>query len=306
MHIFGPVPSRRLGLSLGIDPLNCKSCNLNCVYCELGRTIHYVAERKIFVPTGELLAELREYFRAGKKADFLTFSGSGEPTLALNLGEMIRAVKKEFSLPAALITNTTLFTDSAVRADAMEADVILPSIDAAVDEAFIKADRPHHGLKLQYILEGFRKFCDSYKGRIWVEVMLVKGINDSVENIKAIAKYLDSLPNIEKIQVNTVVRSRAEDYAEPLNPEELSAARSMLGSKAEVIGKYTGEGFIKTDTIMEAVITASYLRPMRVQDLLLVINGDIKEIFESAEKAVSEGKAEKLEMNGEVFYRAVK
>jgi wyosine [tRNA(Phe)-imidazoG37] synthetase (radical SAM superfamily) len=306
MHIFGPVPSRRLGLSLGIDPLNCKSCNLNCVYCELGRTIHYVAERKIFVETSELLAELREYFNRGGKADFLTFSGSGEPTLALNLEEMIDAVKTEFKLPVALITNTTLFTDSNVRSAAAKADVLLPSIDAAVEDAFIKADRPHQGLKLNYILGGFREFCAGYKGRIWVEVMLVKGINDSVENIKAIAGYLDLLPNIEKIQVNTVVRARAEDYAEPLSREELETAKNILGPKAEVIGKYTGRGFVVTDTVTEAVVTAAYLRPMRVQDFMKVINADVREIFESAEKAVRDGKAEKLEMNGETFYRSVK
>lgn len=306
MHIFGPVPSRRLGLSLGIDPLNCKSCNLNCVYCELGRTIHYVAERKVFVETGELLSELRDYFSRGGKADFLTFSGSGEPTLALNLEEMIDSVKSEFKLPVALITNTTLFTDSNVRNAAAKADVLLPSIDAADESAFIKADRPHQGLKLKYILEGFREFCSMYKGRIWAEVMLVKGINDTKENLEAVAGYLNSLPNIEKIQVNTVVRARAEDYAEPLSREELEAAKKILGPKAEIIGKYSGQGFVVTDTVMEAVITAAYLRPMRVQDLLEVINADVREIFESAEKAVRDGKAEKLEMNGEMFYRSKK
>ncbi len=306
MHIFGPVPSRRLGLSLGIDPLNCKSCNLNCVYCELGRTVHYVCERKIFVETDSLLKELKGYFASGGRADFLTFSGSGEPTLALNLGSLIDAVKKEFGLPVALITNTTLFSDPAVRADAMKADVLLPSIDAACEEAFLKADRPHPSLKLTDILKGFGEFCAVFKGRLWVEVMLVKGLNDTKENLKKISDYLGQIKNIEKIQVNTVVRARAEDYAEPLTPEELQSAAAILGPKAEVIGKYTGEGFIKTDTVMEAVITAVTLRPMKISDMLMVINAGEGEILQAAERAVTEGRVERLEMKKEVFYRALK
>lgn len=306
MHIFGPVPSRRLGLSLGIDPLNCKSCNLNCVYCELGSTVRYVSSRKVFVETEELLKEIREYFTAGGKADFLTFSGSGEPTLALNLGDLIDAVKKEFGLPVALITNTTLFSDLAVRTDAMKADVILPSIDAACEEAFFKTDRPHPSLKLADILEGFREFCAGYGGRIWAEVLLVKGLNDTKENLEKLAEYFAQIGSIEKIQVNTVVRARAEDYAEPLTPEEMRRAAVLLGPRAEVIGKYTGEGFIKTDTVMEAVITAVTLRPMKISDMLLVINAGEEEILLAAERAVKEGKTERLEMNGDVFYRALK
>ena len=141
MYIFGPVPSRRLGLSLGVDLLNCKSCDFNCVYCELGRTFKYVDKRQIFVKTQDVIEEVKGFLATGVKADYITFSGSGEPTLALNLGEAIQEVKKLTSIPVALITNGSFFYDKKIREDAARADVVLPSLDAADEDTFIKIKR---------------------------------------------------------------------------------------------------------------------------------------------------------------------
>lgn len=303
MYLFGPVPSRRLGVSLGVDLLNCKSCNLNCVYCELGRTFKYVKDRQVFVPTEAVLGELEEYFRAGGKADFVTFSGAGEPTLALNLGEAMEGARKISKAKIALITNGILLYDKKVREEAALADVVLPSVDAVTEGAFVKTDRPHGGLNLKLYLDGLKEFGASFKGEIWVEVMAVKGFNDSDEEIKKIRQYLDTVPNVGRIQINTVVRARAEESAAPVGDEELRHIKELLGPKAEIIGSFTGGRIETIDNIPAAVLSIIKLRPSTVDDIISVLPAARMEITKSLEAHVASGAAEKLMMDGKEFYR---
>jgi wyosine [tRNA(Phe)-imidazoG37] synthetase (radical SAM superfamily) len=303
MYIFGPVPSRRLGLSLGVDPLASKSCNLNCVYCELGRSFKLTSERKLFVETDFIITELKQFFEKGGITDYVTISGSGEPTLALNLGELITEIKKITDKPLAVITNGVLLTDPQVRLELMNADVVMPSMDAFTPATYIKVNRPHGSIKMEKVIEGLRAFASEYKGRIWLEIMVVSGMNDSDNDMFEAKKVLDTIPNIEKIQINTVVRSRAEEYADPVKDLRLRELAMILGPRAEVIGKFTGSTIHTIDGIEDAMLEALKRRPMTAKDFEDAMGLKKIEIEMALGKLVQGGFVEKNHFSGMDFFK---
>ena len=204
-HVFGPVPSRRLSRSLGIDPVPFKTCTFDCIYCQLGRTTQKTVERKEYVPCEVVVKELRDYLSNAPPFDFVTFSGSGEPTLNKALGKMISAVRELTEAQIAVLTNGSLLFDKRVAEDLSGADVVLPSLDAASEEIFRRVNRPHESISLQKLGEGLKKFRKRFKGEIWVEVMLLSGVNDGEEHLLALARLLREV-NAEKVQLNTPVR----------------------------------------------------------------------------------------------------
>ena len=214
-YLFGPVLSRRLGLSMGVDLLKYKTCNLDCVYCELGRTACLTACRDRFVPRERVLKEIE--LRRDEPFDFLTFAGSGEPTLSLDLGQVVSRAKRMIDSPVAVITNSTLLSSPTVRKELAAADVVLPSLDAASQEAFMAINRPARGLLAGEMIQGLKDFRREYSGEIWLEVMLVRGIND--HDAERIARAAESTEP-DRIQLNTVVRTPAEPV-EPLSQEEM-------------------------------------------------------------------------------------
>ncbi len=214
-YLFGPVLSRRLGLSMGVDLLKYKTCNLDCVYCELGRTACLTACRDRFVPRERVLKEIE--LRRDEPFDFLTFAGSGEPTLSLDLGQVVSRAKRMVNSPVAVITNSTLLSSPTVRKEVAAADVVLPSLDAASQEAFMAINRPARGLLAGEMIQGLKDFRREYSGEIWLEVMLVRGIND--HDAERIARAAESTEP-DRIQLNTVVRTPAEPV-EPLSQEEM-------------------------------------------------------------------------------------
>ena len=214
-YLFGPVLSRRLGLSMGVDLLKYKTCNLDCVYCELGRTACLTACRDRFVPRERVLKEIE--LRRDEPFDFLTFAGSGEPTLSLDLGQVVSRAKRMVNSPVAVITNSTLLSSPTVRKELAAADVVLPSLDAASQEAFMAINRPARGLLAGEMIQGLKDFRREYSGEIWLEVMLVRGIND--HDAERIARAAESTEP-DRIQLNTVVRTPAEPV-EPLSQEEM-------------------------------------------------------------------------------------
>ena len=214
-YLFGPVLSRRLGLSMGVDLLKYKTCNLDCVYCELGRTACLTACRDRFVPRERVLKEIE--LRRDEPFDFLTFAGSGEPTLSLDLGQVVSRAKRMIDSPVAVITNSTLLSSPTVRKELAAADVVLPSLDAASQEAFMAINRPARGLLAGEMIQGLKDFRREYSGEIWLEVMLVRGIND--HDAERIARAAESTEP-DRIQLNTVVRTPAE-LVEPLSQEEM-------------------------------------------------------------------------------------
>ncbi len=238
--VYGPVPSRRLGLSLGINITPFKTCTLDCVYCQCGRTTKKTLERRSFFPVKDILAAVRSAVRQSQVANrkspisFLTFSGEGEPTLNQDIGRIIRRLKREFSIPVAVITNSTLMPDPQVRRDLYAADLVVPSLDAADQRNFAKIDRGHRDLCVADIIEGLKLFRRYYRGKMWLEMMLVKGVNDSVEHVVTLRKTAHEIKP-DRVQLNTVVRPPAEKSAKPMSHEDLEQIQCLFGPNTDVV-----------------------------------------------------------------------
>lgn len=236
-YVFGPVPSRRLGLSLGVDVIPKKVCTLDCVYCEVGSTDKRAMRRREYFPAETIIAEVEQALAGRSNLDHVSFSGSGEPTLNSKLGEIIRAVKQMTSVPIAVITNGTLFSLEDVRYDLLAADVVLPSLDAVSQDVFEKVDRSHPQLRIDTIIQGLIEFRDEYKGQIWLEIMLVKGYNDRDEDIRRIQDVLSRF-RPDKIQLNTVVRPPSVQGVQPISTSRMKEIQTILGDRCEIIGTY--------------------------------------------------------------------
>lgn len=236
-YLYGPVPSRRLGRSLGVDIVPFKVCTLDCVYCQVGKTTEATIERKDFVSVGEVLAELKEKLAQGLQADFITISGSGEPTLNLRLGELIDAIKKITDIPVAVLTNGTLLYRQDVRADCARADVVLPSLDAGDEQTFRRINRPHSGLSIEKLVNGLCAFRDEFSGQLWLEVFLIEGFNTDTAQIDRIKDAINRI-RPDKIQLNTAVRPAAEPEVKTFDPAGMRDIAKQFGDKCEVVACY--------------------------------------------------------------------
>ena len=266
-YLFGPVPSRRLGRSLGVDIVPMKTCTLDCVYCQLGKTGEKRLKRKSYVPVDEVLAELRTAVEAGLNANYITISGSGEPTLNIDLGRLIEGIKKITDIPAAVLTNGTLLTDPAVRADCSKADLVLPSLDAGDEETFRKINRPHKNLSFDGIVEGLITFRQEFSGRIWLEVFLIEDFNTDIEQIKKIKTLIDRI-RPDKVQLNTVDRPTAERNIKPVSREKLKQIAEQLGPNAEIICAVEQNKYNKiVGTKPETVLAMLKRRPCSLDDI---------------------------------------
>ena len=227
-YVYGPVPSRRLGLSLGVSPIPKKTCNYSCVYCQLGRTDHMTNTRQSFFPVSALLEEARAVIESGTVFDVITIVGEGEPTLYLDLGALILGLKRLTEKPVAVITNGALLFDEAVQDALMAADFVLPTLDASNEGLFKRINRPHGALEFNLVIRGLREFSRRYEGQLWIEVMLVKGMNDSEEDLLELKAILDTL-RCDRIYLNTVVRPPAEFGIEAVDGAVMRRAVELLG-----------------------------------------------------------------------------
>lgn len=231
--VFGPVPSRRLGRSLGIDPIPFKTCNWNCVYCQLGRTSPLTRERSRFHPVEAILAEVDGALQrlSTGDVDWITFVGSGEPTLHADLGTMIRAVKARAPWPVAVITNGSLLDDAGVRAELAAADAVLPSLDASSERQFLRINRPAAGASLAGLVDGLIAFRQEFAGKLWLEVMLIRGENDDETTLRGLADHIRRI-RPDEVHLNLPIRPPAEAWIEPPDPEGMMRAIAILGSGA--------------------------------------------------------------------------
>lgn len=237
-YIYGPVASRRLGFSLGISLTPYKVCSFDCVYCQLGKTSELTLERKGYLPGAEILEELKSWFlyhpEEAQKLNYLTFSGSGEPTLNIEIAAVIGELKKITAVPIAVITNASLLGDASVRQALLGADLIVPSLDAVSAGPFERIDRPHPAVKIEGIISGLVNLRREFKGKIWLEVMLASGINDDIRQIKKLKEVIDQI-NPDKIQLNSPVRTPAECGIVAVKKNKLKKIQEILGEKCEII-----------------------------------------------------------------------
>ncbi len=238
-YLFGPVNSRRLGRSLGLDLVPPKTCTYDCIYCELGPTPRRTLRRREY--QGEaILREVEAYLaEGGPPPDFLTLAGSGEPLLNLGVGRILPRLRELTDLPVAVLTNGALLYLPEVREALAAATVVLPSLDAAREGTFRAINRPHPRLSLARVLAGLEAFRLSYPGQIWLEVMLLAGLNDGEADLTALRRALPQIAP-DKVQLNTAVRPPVEDWARPLAPAELAVIASFLGEGVEVIAEFKG------------------------------------------------------------------
>lgn len=267
IHIYGPVPSRRLGFSLGVDIVPFKTCSFNCIYCQLGRTARKTVQRKDYFSSSAILSQVKKKLSSGQQIDCITFSGSGEPTLNKAIGKIIRDVKKIASIPVAVLTNGSLLWRKSVRKDLLAADTVLPSLDAATQKVLTKVNRPHPSLTSKKIIEGLKKFRQEFKGKIWLEVMLVKGVNDSPSHIKKLKEVLAGI-NPDRIQLNTVIRPPAEKSAKALSPGDLEKIKKYFGGNCEVIAEFKEKKQKPPEeTLEKAILSMVQRRPVTLADI---------------------------------------
>jgi len=280
-YIYGPVPSWRLGRSLGIDIIPFKICSFNCIYCETGRTTNLTVERKEYVSKDLVIEELKAFLLKRKNMDYITFSGSGEPTLNSKIGEMVNEVKKLTDTPVAVLTNSSLLNREEVRRELRKADVILPSLDVVSQSLFESLNRPDPSLKIEEIIDGLIKFRKEFKNKIWLEVLLVKGINDGPEDIHKLAKVIEKMEP-DKVQLNTVVRPPAEEEVFALSQQELCSIQRKLPGKVEVVRKFRkvlkGEHIEKLESDIKNLLKR---RPCTLSDISYALRVNPKEVMKN-------------------------
>lgn len=264
-HVFGPVPSRRLGRSLGVDLVPFKTCSYDCIYCQLGRTTCRTVERKEWVPMDAVLDELKQ--KLNPRPDYITLSGSGEPTLHSRLGEIIEHIQAMSDVPVALLTNGSLLWRKDVREEAALADVVLPSLDAPDAERFEFINRPHPDITFERLLEGLQDFRREFKGRYWLEVMLLDGYTTLPPQVRQLAEYARRIQP-DKVQLNTAVRPPTEEYALAVPRERLAELARMFSPRAEVVAEYRGRSAtVASPASTEAVLTLLRRRPCTMPDI---------------------------------------
>lgn len=268
-YVFGPVPSRRLGQSLGIDTIPLKTCNWNCVYCQMGRTQPMTNERKEYLPTQEILTEVKEALDAHKpgEIDWVTFVGSGEPLLHSRIGYLIRTVKGLTDLPVAVITNGSLFYLPEVWEELVAADAVLPTLDAGTEKLYRQINRPHPDVTFDRLIQGLIAFRREYRGRLWVEVMLVKDLNDGEAALDKIAFILNRVQP-DEVHINLPTRPPAETWVQPPTEEGLMRAQAILGNVAKVVHPSGGEFDLSGyKSVVDAIIGIITRHPMRQVEL---------------------------------------
>jgi wyosine [tRNA(Phe)-imidazoG37] synthetase (radical SAM superfamily) len=288
-HVFGPVPSRRLGRSLGIDLVPYKTCTFDCIYCDLGRTIHKTNSRQSYVPPEEIHYELeRTLSDSEKKPDFVTLSGSGEPTLNNAIGKVIRGVKEITSIPVAVLTNSSLLSLEEVRKELSEADLVVPSLDAITPTLFEYINRPHPSLNIGEIVSGLIQFRKQYRGQIWLEILFCRGVNDVREEVEKLRAVVEKI-GPDKIQLNTPVRPPAENFAFPLTPAQLEEIRETFGDKAGTISEFAAPMGEEFNLMKDAeVLNLIRRRPCTAEDISRALGLHLNEVVKCLEKLLQE------------------
>ena len=305
-YLFGPVPSRRLGMSLGVDLVPHKVCSLNCIYCECGPTTRLTIERNEYVPYNEIIQELKRFLSDNPALDYITFSGSGEPTLNSRFGDILKFIKKNYpDIPVAILTNGTLLNDKQVRGEILDADLVLPSLDVASDLSFRKINRPFHSLNIEDYINGLCEFRKEYQGKIWLEVLIIPGYNNSKQDLKLLKEAFNKIKP-DSIQLNTLDRPGVIPGLKAAGKEELEQIADFWGlDNIEIIAAAPSRKEIKSfrDDVESAILETIFRRPCTVNDLVKILGLHINEINKYLDVLEADNKIKSVQQERGIFYQ---
>lgn len=304
--VYGPVPSRRLGASLGVDLVPPKTCDYDCIYCQLGRSSPLTTKRAPYVKAGEILAELIPRLESGTRPDYVTMAGSGEPTLNSEMPLVISRVKEATDVPVAVITNGSLLSDPQVSEACAMADLVLPSLDAGDEETFRKVNRPCEGVDFEHVVEGLIGFKRDFDGAVWLEVMMLEGFNDSDPSVKSIAELLQEIVP-DEVHLNTVVRPPSEPFARAVGEGRLGEIASLLRPHVTVLR----ESMRSEDALLDGPIDEGELlellrrRPCTRRHIADAFGANEIEALKVLSRLVAGNEVISELSGGEVFYRVL-
>lgn len=303
-HLFGPVFSRRLGVSLGVDLMPHKTCTLDCIYCECGKTTHLSLTRKEYVPLDRVQDELVSFLAGNPQLDFITFSGAGEPTLHSGIQRITRFIKHRFpQYKLALLTNGTLFNQEALRREVAEIDLVIASLDAASESVFQRINRPHPRLDLAEVKAGLISLGKEHPGRLWMEVFLTPGVNDNDDELTAIRDIIGEI-RPEKVQLNTLDRPGTEDWVKPMDESAMARAAACIHS-VELTGSSGNRRYdAVAGNIFQRLLAAIRRRPCTVPDLSRMLCITDAEVLKHLEPLMEKNEVRKKEMPRGTFYLA--
>ncbi len=300
-YLFGPVPSRRFGRSLGIDLTPLKTCSLDCVFCQLGRTPAKTLQRKAYVPTGDVISEISTWLKADGKADYLTLSGSGEPTLHSRFGEVLDFLRDQ-PIPSVLLTNGTLLRRPAVRRAARLARVVKVSLSAWDQKSFEWVNRPHQALQFAQVIDGITRFREGFTGQLWIEVFLLAGINAMAPQVEKIARLASGL-RPDRIHLNTIARPPAEDFAAAVPTAQLEALAGLFDPPAQVVSAFSAKRSQKGQADEAKILAMLKRRPCTIKQIEAAFGLHINEVSKILGQLMRHDRIRADSKRQEVYYR---
>lgn len=306
-YIYGPVPSRRLGRSLGVDLVPFKTCSYDCIYCQLGRTTNKTIELAEYVPVDDVLAELREKLKKERRPDFIGLAGSGEPTLHARFADIVAGVKAFTDVPVAVLTNGSLLWRPEVRAGLAKADLVMPSLDAGTLSSFTRVNRPHADISFEQMHDGLLTFSHKFKGKVWLEVFVLAGMTDRREEVLRIAAIVNKM-RLDRVHLNTVSRPPAEASALTVPADDLEKFRGLFSCPCEVIAKIHQGQLVRStggENAEDRIIALLSRRPCAVEGIATGLGLHPNEVLKHLHTLSAKG-AIRSERKGEaVFYEGV-
>lgn len=307
--LFGPVGSRRLGRSLGVDLVPYKTCSYDCVYCQLGETTDKTTRREVYISTAGVEDEIRAFLSGNTGFDVVSLAGSGEPTLAANCGNVIKSIKKLTDKPVAVLTNSSLLWREDVREELMDADIILPSVDAVSEQVFHNINRPHTDLDIGKILEGIRIFSRRYRGKILLEILFLQGYNDSWEEVNNLFEYLQTI-RVDRVQLNRVQRPATDRFVRSPDEQFYREVSRLFFSKfpVDVVGvspavKETPKNLEENDDLKDKILDFLSRRPANVEDLSAGMGVSDQRVKKALGELLEKNLASSIDTASGKFYR---
>lgn len=304
-YLFGPVPSRRLGRSLGIDLIPLKTCTFNCIFCEVGLTTRLTQIRKEYVPESDILSELREWVASGDKADFITLAGSGEPTLHSSFGSIGQKAAALTGTPVALLSNGSLFSLPEVRKDAFTLNLVKVSLSAWNESSFHLINQPHPSITFSSVVNGLKRFRHEFSGTLWLEVMIIKNFNDNEEAMEAIAKFAREI-SPDRIHLNTPVRPTPRKMAKMVEPARLAGLAQIFTPMADIPESYEKNGAESNLSSKGLILQMLKRRPCRIKDMLDSTGLPESTLIPLLNTMIKAGSVISIQHENDVFYKAEK